>query len=503
MGGALGEITDWGLYRLRGAGDWAWPTAFCGLTRLVFDWTRDYDQVMATQPAARTFRNRVLISTTLVVLSLLVGGTAMAYLASLREPAAVREPAPRQYNVEVFQVQPHNLQELVSAFGAAQADRRVILAAQVAGEIVEIHPELKVGTLVRSADVTSSDRGSSEYRPGETLVVIDPRTYQERVIQVEGMIAEARAELVRLDQEEQNLRRLKQHLEDDLSDLREEYAKIADLVTRKINTDSDLRRARLELRTIETRLVQNQNENDLLPTRREQAVRRISTLQNDLEVARHDRERTTVRPPFSGRLAEVSVELGQFVRPGDPLVTLTDATVVEVPLSVSLDDYARLAPFVKAGRFPLAVLSETETSPPRWHGQLVRVAPQADERTRTVMLYVRVDNREHETPLLPGMFVHARIDGPLLSQVLVVPRDAVLSGRGFVLVDGHATRRDVTLSRTLYGFAVVESGFEPGDRVILSNLDVLYEGAPVTAIEERGLSAELQRQTTPLLKLLD
>jgi hypothetical protein len=98
--------------------------------------------------------------------------------------------------------------------------------------------------------------------------------------------------------------------------------------------------------------------------------------------------------------------------------------------------------------------------------------------------------------------VHARIDGPVLEDVLIVPREAVLSGRGFVLRDERAQIRSVKVARTLQTLAVIESGFAAGDQVILTNLDVLYDGAPVTPQSTRTLRDELQQRSTRVARLV-
>jgi len=458
---------------------------------------------MSTSAASGSVRHRVIVSGLLVVLCLFFGVAGLAYLSSLKEQPAVRTPEPRQYNVDVFVVQPADIQEMISAFGTAVAEKEVVVSAQVSGEIVEIYPQLKVGELVHAADVVTSGNGESLSTPGTTLVMIDPRSYTEKVIQTEGRIAEAKVELFRLDQEETNLQRLTDQLQKDLSDLEREYTKVSELVAKKIATDSDLRRAQLELRVIETKLVQNQNDVNLIPMRREQVVRRIATLQNDLQMTRLDQQRTTVRAPFNGRLTKVNVEQGQYVKVGDPLVSISDSSLVEIPLPISLDDYAKLIPFLRAGRMPVTDLAEHETSPARWQGVLVRAAPQADERTRTVMVYVQVDNQQQTTPLLPGVFVHARIAGPILRDVLAVPREAVLNSRGYVFEQNQAHRRDVEIGRTLHSLALITAGFQAGDRVVLSNLDVLYDGAPILLNQSRSLADELQQDSIPMARLVE
>jgi RND family efflux transporter MFP subunit len=177
--------------------------------------------------------------------------------------------------------------------------------------------------------------------------------------------------------------------------------------------------------------------------------------------------------------------------------------VVEIPLAVTLAESARLLPAVESGRRPTVALAASETSEPQWQGEVVRISPQADEQTRTVQIFVEVDNHRQSTPLLPGTFVHARIEGPVLTDVMVVPRDAVLTGKSFVDVDGRAQRRVVTIDRTLHGLAIVADGLNVGERVILTNLDVMYDGAPVSRQLERTVGDELRAQRTAVARLLD
>ena len=93
-------------------------------------------------------------------------------------------------------------------------------------------------------------------------------------------------------------------------------------------------------------------------------------------------------------------------------------------------------------------------------------------------MFVRIDNRVQERVLRPGVFVRARIDGPTWADVFVVPRGSVQEGRVFVYRDGRAAARKVRVTRWLQEQGIV-AGLERGDVVITSNLDALYDGAPV------------------------
>ena len=464
--------------------------------------------VTTHQPPA----DRRLLKSVLLSALVLAAGAAGSYgLAQLRKPPELKAASNRQYNVETFTVQPVDLGEIVNAFGTARPEKEVVLSAQVAGEVSQILPQLKVGLKVkgpRSADPSlalqaSIEDSRVENPDGDLLVRIDPSSYEERVAAARHRLSADQSDLNRIEQEEANLARIYEKIVADWEDSEREYKKTAKLREQGINTESDLRRAQMELRQHEKAKVQSHNERDLLPLRREQTQRMIESHTTDLKLSTLDLARTFVRPPFDGVLSTVHVERGQYVRVGEPLVTITAVSEVEIPLAVTLDDYTKLLPDVLERRYPAVELAENETSKPRWTGHVVRVSPKADEQTRTATVFIRVENTTQVTPLLPGTFVHARVEGPVLKRILAVPRDAVSNGRIFVERDGKVTQQPVVVSRILNGMALITSGLAPSDRVVLTNLDVLFEGAAVTVSLERSLAEELARQRTRSARLVE
>ena len=304
---------------------------------------------------------------------------------------------------------------------------------------------------------------------------------------------EDQAELRKIEQEEGNLKRVYEKIVADWEDTVREYQKIAQLREKQISTDSDLRRAQMELRQYEKAKIQSNNERDLFPFRREQTKQRMESHATDLEISLLELTKTLIRPPFDGVLSLVNVERGQYVRVGEPLLTITSSMQVEVALSVTLEDYAKLLPNVFEKQYSSVELAENETANPRWTGHVVRVSPKADEQTRTATVYVLVDNSTQDTPLLPGT----------LKQILAVPRDAVLNGKAFVERDGIVSQRTVKIRRTLHGLALIDGGLESGDRVVLTNHDTLFEGALVNSSAERTLGEELAKQSTYAVKIIE
>ncbi len=125
-----------------------------------------------------------------------------------------------------------------------------------------------------------------------------------------------------------------------------------------------------------------------------------------------------------------------------------------------------------------------------------RGAPHPDPQTRTISGFVEVDNRQLKLPLLPGTFVQARIEGPELSESLVVPREAIIGnglghGHVFLVADGRAVERAIRVSRRLEGVAFVSSGLAASEELILTNLDVLRTDARIDVQSRTSLDDEL------------
>ena len=471
------------------------------------------------------------------IAALLAGGGIFDWLAAFKkEPPRQDDPGiAKTYSVSVFQAEATNLQRVITAFGAAAADREVVVASEVSGLVVQVG-RLEVGLPVRASSITNRRDGTTQSADGDLLVRVDPQTYQERVLQTRKLLAQDDIDLEQLDQTHANNQRL---LKTELANVKTsttEYENVLRLQQRGVGTETAVRRAELEMRRYEDAVNRLENELGLYEVRRKAISSRKDAHQSDLELASQDLKRTEVRPPFSGVLSEVFVEEGQYVRPGEPLVRLTDPRRVEIPLSLTLSDYLALAAQRDAGRQVRVELAENETAEPRWFSdplEDLRHAPEADQRTRTVKVYTEVDNDQQTVPLLPGTFVHARIAGPVLTDAIVIPRDAVVEGSVFVAVpeadvnrpegeptstsDSQSTplngswfarveRRPVATGRTLQSLVLIERGLDPGDWIVTTNLDVIFEGARLkidSGEGERRLKDELAGLRSPQVRIVD
>jgi membrane fusion protein (multidrug efflux system) len=194
-------------------------------------------------------------------------------------------------------------------------------------------------------------------------------------------------------------------------------------------------------------------------------------------------ERSTVRAPFSGVVGGRFVSLGDYVNSGTRLITLQtydpQRAVFQVP-----ERYAEQLALNQRVAFRVAALPGKEFT-----GIVDFVDPVVQLPARTITVKARVSNPRRA--LQSGMFIEARLATAVRPNAVVIPEDAVLSLQGvqavWVVADGAAQRREVTLGVRTPGFVEVREGVAAGEQVVVGGAERLGPGAPVTAtVVERG-----------------
>lgn len=202
------------------------------------------------------------------------------------------------------------------------------------------------------------------------------------------------------------------------------------------------------------------------------------------DAAEAELEKTVIKAPFDGIIAEVNVEVGEWVTPSPPLLTsppvidLIDPTSIFV--SAPMDEVDSGA--IRTG---MAVKLTVDSRPGQtFAGTVSRVAPYVldeEAQNRTLEIEISVDDAELAASLLPGTSADAEVILEQRSDVLRVPTSALLRGRAvLVLVDGRLVEREVRLGLRNWQFAEVLSGLASGEQVVVS-LDKIEIKAGVRA----------------------
>ncbi len=191
-----------------------------------------------------------------------------------------------------------------------------------------------------------------------------------------------------------------------------------------------------------------------------------------IEKAKEPLTHLTVSSPITGTVIKKNIKSGQYVKTGNLLYTIADLS----NLWVYLDVYEYDVPWVSLGQ---TVMISVESYPEKeFEGVITFIDPFLNEKTRT--LKVRVDVKNLEGKLKPGMFAYAHIHDAMMDgmknneeKMLAVPKSAVLDTglRKIVFVEvesGKYSLREVITGALAGDYYPVASGLSEGEVVVTS-----------------------------------
>jgi len=191
-----------------------------------------------------------------------------------------------------------------------------------------------------------------------------------------------------------------------------------------------------------------------------------------LESAKVELAKTVIAAPFAGIVAEVNVEVGEWVTPSPPLLTSPSVVDLIDPKSIYIS-----APMdeVDSGeiRVGLPVKLTVDSRPGEtFRGTVSRVAPyvvDVEAQNRTLEIEIELDDPETAMTLLPGTSADAEVILETRSSVLRVPTSALLQNQTVLLLeDGELIEREVELGLRNWQFAEVENGLSGGEEIVIS-----------------------------------
>ena len=204
----------------------------------------------------------------------------------------------------------------------------------------------------------------------------------------------------------------------------------------------------------------------------------LSAQQDQIAAAELSLNRATVHAPFDGIVASRSIDPGAVVATGTPLLSVVNLSQVEMVGSAPVAAGAALTAGQEVEIEVDGVEGRTFT------GIVERIAPVAEEGTRTLTVYVGVDNADGV--LLGGMFATGAIVTAEAQDVIALPPGAIREDGGnhvLVVEDGALARRDVQVGEEWPGGLVQVEGLEPGLQVVTADLPDLAAGEPVELVD--------------------
>ncbi len=224
------------------------------------------------------------------------------------------------------------------------------------------------------------------------------------------------------------------------------------------------------------------SENELRLLEAEVEVDGATLIQRQAEEQRQQArvERHTLAAPFSGVISERLTEIGEWIEPGRPVLTLVAVDELRIDFRVPQEFYPGINP-------QSAVIVTIDALPDReFDGTIDAVVPVSDASSRTFLIHVTVN--AGEARLTPGMSVHGKLNLSTGRRGVVISRDAILrypDGRVTVWVINPdsdpptVSEKHVTTGHSFDGLITIPSGIEPGDVIVVRGNESLQEGQRV------------------------
>lgn len=357
-----------------------------------------------------------------------LGILILAGVLSACDKAPVK-PAPQPPEVTMQTVQPQTTPLSVDFVAEIKAWREVELRPRVTGLVIKqvFQPGQKV-------------------KEGDLLFVIDPRAYDEAVIDAQAKLAEAEASLSRA---RQDVERYKPLLPDNA--------------------------------------IPRQTYDQAVATERQNQAT-VQARQSLLEKARLDRSFAEVRSPVSGQIGLQKVEVGALASAGQSVlatVSTLDPVVAyfNIP-EAGYIEFTRRHQNKQRQALPIELLL-ADGSTYRLPGKIDFADRAFNPATGTLTMRAQFANPDGL--LRPGMNTRVRLTYEVAENVLLIPQKAVseMLGKYFVSVidgDNKVEQRAIQPGQRLGDLWIVDSGLKPGDRIIVDGLQKARPGMVVKPV---------------------
>lgn len=200
----------------------------------------------------------------------------------------------------------------------------------------------------------------------------------------------------------------------------------------------------------------------------------IESARSRVDVIRAQLERTRLRAPFAGTVAEINGELGEFVTPSPvgiptlPTVDLIDSQCLYVLAPIDEVDAPKIKPTMQANIIIDAFAKQ------RFPAKIRRIANYVldrEKQARTVDIEVEFLHADALPNMLPGYSADVEIILAEHNQVLRIPTEALQEGKYVYVLpaDGDVLqKREIKIGLSNWQYTEIIDGLKPGELVVTS-----------------------------------
>ncbi|MCF6319886.1 MAG: efflux RND transporter periplasmic adaptor subunit [Proteobacteria bacterium] len=386
----------------------------------------------------KKFFTRVLPPMLVIVASFFI---VQALVAA--KPTPEKKPQEqRLLSLFVDEVQSDTVNFNVNSHGEVKPQTQIDLTSLVSGQILSISDKFAEG---------------SKFTVGAALIKIDDRDYKVAVIRAQAQVA-----------------------------------------TAKVNVERELANSKIKKEQWQRKHKGQPSDFALNKPQIAEARALLKAAQADLDAAELNLQRTQITAPFTGRVLNENIAIGQYITPATLLGNIFSTEIVEVRLPLTDSQLVELS-------LPMGFMAKQDNAPTvtftakvgsnshQWQGKIVRTNAAIDKETRLIYAIAEMSDpyssgSDNGVAMAVGMYVNASIHSNKSKETLRFPRLALHSNDKVYVIneDSKLEIRKVVVLSTNQDYVHVASGVSVGEKVVTSAVPSVSDGMEVIAIDRNS-----------------
>ena len=382
----------------------------------------------------------------------------------------------------------HPVRATVKVYGTVQSAATIEVSAETTGRIISKRKDMKQGTVVKKGDL---------------LIKINPADYKIALTKAEAEIERLEAQIEKQKVDIGNARPL---LYAAIKQYKLEEAKLErneTLKKRQIISTQDYDEIQKAVVKLKSSLLNAEGamKNTMFGLNSLKAQLKSAEVAKD--EAKLNLKRCNILSPISGRLINITANYGEYVTVGTALFSVVDDSVLEIPVSLSMEEVGMILDFtpgkdVDYGHWfkfdnneKIIVEWSDSSGSVKWNGRIISIE-KFDKETRTITVLVKptgpIKTHADSFPLVTGLFCKVIFTGKEIKDALKVPLNAVQINGCIYVVDkktGLSKEYPANIIRYDNYQAIISSkGLKNGDYLITQPLPHgLLEGTKVKIVK--------------------
>ena len=417
------------------------------------------------------------------VVILVIAFGVVAGLVMTKSKSKMKPPAMGALVVRTIEAIHRPTERVWSGYGTVQTMGSAVIVAEVGGRVIERPEAIEAGNHVKAGDL---------------LVRLDDTDSINALDAARQAVRSLEAQISGLSVETEQMQTQVQLAQEEIGAARRDLDRTDEAIAAGAGSSGERDVKLAALLRSQRALSVLQQQLDLIPTRRSRLEADLSSQRANERIAMENVKRAKIRAPFDGELQSINTRVGDWLAKGSPVAKIVDVSHLEIPLKVA----SSASSWIRVGDRVNLWVNDPEGEPDHT-GQVRRIAPEADITSRTVVVYVEIEQDPGaEDRLLPGQFVSGHVMTHDPHDRVILPRRAVQSDQVFVANQQPDGSRLVELVpvKVAYSFetsipeidpietqwVALEIGYEPveGSDVVVTLLDQLTSHTRVRYIDD-------------------